>query len=123
MTVTIPEAEAHPAKEVTTSDVVYERAADLLEEFGWCQGYAAVNADECPVVPVSPSVVAFCAIGALTRAAADLNSAAGTKRLCDYLGLPQQGPANQPHPIAKWNDVSGRTRHEVVAALRGAART
>jgi len=91
-------------KKVTESDVL-ERAADLLEEFGWCQGKAG-----------SKEEGEFCMFGALITAQDDVKGPhrgvyKATRCLDDL------GGGN----FIDWNDAPGRTKAEVVAALRAAA--
>lgn len=54
--------------DVTPQEIV-GRAADLLAEFGWCRNTYAINDRGDQVPSRSPDAVAFCAIGALQRAA------------------------------------------------------
>lgn len=107
---------------VTEADVL-NRAADLLEEFGWCQGNCAVDSDGLSLGYYDDGVVAFCVGGAFARAWDDL--AAGecdghkvfskTSLLSPLLGL---GPGREQH----WNDTADRTKAEVVQRLREAAK-
>jgi hypothetical protein len=97
----------HPQKPPTTSDVLH-RAADLLEEWGWKQfDYG------------SKEEGAFCALGAMDEARVDLLGPYWFKRPEAYaperIFRPERG-------IPEWNDTPGRTKAEVVAALREAAR-
>ena len=89
---------------VTESDLLH-RAADLLEEFGWRQMHIGSKAQG-----------AFCALGATNEARRDLDAPEavwkGARRiLAGIVG----------GPVAHWNDTPGRTRTEVVAAIRRAA--
>ena len=94
--------------EVTRRDVLH-RAADLLEEFGWCQGHFAKTVDGRAVSAHSHDAVLFCAVGALAKAARDLSAAAGETNF----GLDTD--------LSAWNDERGRTKAEVVSRLRAAA--
>ena len=95
---------AAPA-EVTAADVL-ERAADLLEEFGWCQDDYGSRREGT-----------LCLFGAFQEARRDF-------------GLPMSGwsedylrPFRAVGILAPiwWNDRPGRTKAEVVAKLREAA--
>jgi hypothetical protein len=106
-------------REVTTADVL-SRAADLLEEFGWCQGAlardengAAIGNAVMPACVVDPHAISFCYEGALRRAAFDFSGDPDGDLYEDawYAG------AGDP----SWNDKPGRTKSEVVTALREAA--
>lgn len=92
-------------REATEADVL-ERAADLLEEFGWCQGYMGSKRDG-----------QFCSLGALIEATNDLGGDFGAVRRA--LGYEDAGSMGRH--IARWNDDAGRTKAEVVAKLREAA--
>lgn len=85
---------------VTRREVLH-RAADLLEEFGWGQGYYGSKKEGW-----------FCAIGAIDAAA-------------DDLGYPNADEATMPMyawgSVTQFNDAPGRTKAEVVARLREAA--
>jgi len=48
---------------------VFTEARRLIKEVGWCQGYMAVDATGMPTGELTENAVAFCAGGALTRAA------------------------------------------------------
>lgn len=88
------------------------RAADLIEERGWCQNHSAIDAAgvEC----VYPEAVAFCAGGAINYVA-DIET---YYTACDLLdkavGMGDLG-------YITWNDDPERTKAEVVARLREAA--
>lgn len=90
---------------VTRKDVLH-RAADLLTEFGWCQGTYGSKVEG-----------AFCAEGAIFQAVLDLYgrgyilNATQWRRVFASLG----------DHLPNWNDAPGRTRAEVVARLREAA--
>jgi hypothetical protein len=88
---------------VTTADVL-NRAADLLEEFGWCQGRAGSKAEGT-----------MCLDRAIGEAEKDLGILLARARttLSEHIGIPL--------PFI-WNDTPGRTKEEVVRALREAAR-
>lgn len=106
MTTTIREPALVPvAPSVVTEADVLRRAADLLEEFGWCQGEYGSKQDE-----------KFCAVGACWEAKRELGL-----DVCgdEYLQWPESalGLADVP----PWNDDPARTKEEVIARIRAAA--
>lgn len=100
--------EAPAVVPVTTRDVLH-RAADLLEEFGWCQ-YDVGGKDR-----------GFCVMGAVMEANRDY----GRDYFQDHAVLGNLVWGDLPRdwggfPI-DWNNAPGRTKAEVVARLREAA--
>ncbi len=97
-----------------TAPEVLEAAADLLEKPGaWTQGAHARNAAGAPMLVGSrPDAVCWCALGALDRMAP-------TNDLWDAT---VQAMKEVVGHVADFNDATGRTQAEVVAALRQAAR-
>ena len=93
-------------REVTAADVL-ERAADLLEEFGWCQGQFG-----------SKGYGSFCAIGAIFEASVDLSNR-NFSALAAPLGY--KDGSDLGASLSRWNDREGRTKEEVVALLRSGA--
>lgn len=105
------EAPKTTPKEVTTADVL-ERAADLLEEFGWAQGHLNIS-----FVKPGP----FCMGTAIQEAARDLAPDRHTE-LVDAIYQPGERAAfGFDGQVATWNDCLGRTKSEVVSLLRQAA--
>lgn len=103
MTTVVREVGVPVVPAVTEADVL-RRAADLLEEFGWCQGdYGSKEAG------------AFCAVGACRQASSDLNF----RR--DEYGLMWPESALELDNVPPWNDDPARTKEEVIARLREAA--
>lgn len=95
-----------PAPTVTRADVL-NRAADLLEEFGWCQGTLGSKAHG-----------EFCILGAAYQAARDLGVTRGYGVYCEgayWVGLDEE-------TAFRWNDDPRRTKPEVVARLRELAK-
>lgn len=90
--------------EVTEQEVL-DRAADLLEEFGWHQGSFARDSNGRSIFPWQPEAQSFCAVGALLRARRDLDG---------------QFPLNDGEmaDLMCWNDQDNRSREAVVLALR-----
>ena len=97
--------------------MVLLEAADYIEWHGWCQDRVE-----------SPGG-AVCALGAICHATNDLvaqrllafsppNILARLKKVIGVARLDESW-----HDIQNWNDAPGRTKEEVVAALRGAARS
>lgn len=121
MTVTILEPTVAPA--VTEADVL-RRAADLLEEFGWCQGDYAKPANGLGPAglsdPCDQTVQAFCMAGAYYRAACDLGRSVTHPGDCEKQ-LRHLVPDQWRGSISLWNDESTRTKAEVVQRLREAA--
>ena len=118
----------------TTSKELIKEAAKSLEE-GWCQRQYAelTNGDETDADNVD--AVAWCAEGALWKAAETLLPNLRTEqcdavteavgRLTGMLDCPEPAsrdiPLGQPILFAKlneWNDAEGRTQQEVVDLFR-----
>jgi hypothetical protein len=88
---------------------VLTRAADLLEERGWCQGELTNDQGQ------------HCALGAIVEVAG--GESAVREHLQFYRGiLPRIEDIIGEPDLLLWNDESGRTPAEVVAVLRAAAR-
>jgi hypothetical protein len=103
--------EAPVTQTVTTADVL-NRAADLLEEFGWRQESTGSRQDG-----------SMCAVGAIYEASEDFGFPAFSetaRQACAIDGFPDE---LEMWPLAVWNDEPGRTKAEVVARLREAARS
>ncbi len=86
------------------------KAADIIVEKGWCQGTASNKEGN------------VCAIGALTWATYELFGPGGLAEDCKYY-LPAVNRLCMKindSSIPCWNDAPGRTKQEVVAALRSA---
>ena len=85
---------------------VLDAAADYIEGYGWCQ------------YKLEDGRGRACLMGALLRVWSDEtieHRYAVLDRLAGLLG-------RSVNSIALWNDAPGRTKEEVIAALRGAAR-
>lgn len=96
-----------PVVSPSVADVL-RRAADLLEEFGWCQAESMVVKDGF--------VVAYCAGRAYLQAHRDLGTGRDTNEGWDDL-RPLLGLGDET--VSSWNLRS--SREEVVARLRAAA--
>lgn len=95
-----------------TASEVFRRAADYLEKHGWLQDDFGEIGGPCCVVGAMQAVKGH-APGAPHRG----DERWGVKREVDVLSRYLD---TNPEP---WNDRNGRTKDEVVAALRKAART
>lgn len=117
-----------PPREVTTSDVLH-RAADLIEEFGWCKSVAARDSEGAKVSPLSNRAISFCLAGAITRAAADLGYEGSAGYPYDNELAPDYQLADKVwggHCLdlatASWNfNDKAASKAEVVNALRSKA--
>ena len=87
-------------------------AADLIEQKGWTQGAMALDAAGTPTKALSPDAVCYCTLGALAKAAGGHERVEG--RLVSTLAKQLK-----VYSIVDWNDTPGRTKEEVIAALRG----
>jgi len=84
-------------------------AADYIERLGWCQGVHENGQGEVCAM----GAICHCYRGGdLTRRRQNGDLVA-IHRLQNYVG---------PSYVGDWNDASGRTKDQVVAALRAAAR-
>ena len=94
------------APQVTEADLLLH-AADLLEEFGWCQGHIG-----------SKELGYFCAVGALIAAGNDLGVTFldFVRPVIESFGRPERDV--DQWPLATWNDEPDRTKSEVVTKLR-----
>lgn len=114
--------ETRTAEPVTVADVL-TRAADLLEEFGWCKFRPAE--DDCgkPTHVMASTARGFCLLGAICRAEIEYGSRKSYGG--DWDRFPLGDVAHRWRPIIGvadfWNDDPGRTKAEVVAKLREAA--
>lgn len=85
---------------ITTSEFL-RRAADVLEEDGWCQGRGTDGQGR------------HCAVGAMCSVAVDHGQATSVHL------LPLR--ARLEGPLSDWNDEPGRTKEEVLALFRNTA--
>ena len=100
--------------ELTVSDVLL-RAADLIEERGWCQWIQEERDGS------------LCIAGAIAVASGGIASSRATmgsngplywpavQRFCEFVGEPNPGPA-------RWNNAPERIKSQVLTALREAAK-
>ena len=110
---------------MTKADIA-DRAADIIETDGWTQHRSTYRGRRC-------------LLAALGEAAAQILSPAATRRqvtvmgdlyedIADHLDLHGHrqlgvGVVNVAGPVlVDWNDTDGRTRYEVIDALRGTAK-
>ena len=85
------------------------KAIDVLNQFGWCQG-KAVNADG-----------EYCLLGAVYVARYNQEPPSGPIHQSDWGEIFQIMKPYTDKYIADWNDEAGRTKADVIAALRAAA--
>lgn len=97
-----------PEERKPTKCDLLHRAADLLEEFDWCRVSWGSKAEG-----------RFCAHGALMAATADYGLGfSGDGPYAEAMRAWQQRTGGG---VLAWNDAPGRTKTEVIAALREAA--
>lgn len=94
---------------------IRDDAATLLETVGWCQGVFRKVGDK--------GVEAYCMIGACREAAGyyayDYDAAyADAAVAADLAAHAAHADASDAADAARWNDTPGRTKEEVIAALR-----
>lgn len=95
------------------------KAALILGENGWVQGsYGPDRGDPHCVLGALNEAAGRAPVGLLTGP-----TLAAANTLLDHLGLPLPSgdAADVDGAVADWNDQTGRTAAEVIAALRGAA--
>lgn len=78
-------------------------AADCIEKHGWVQGQ------------IGHPQVGFCLSGAIIEVSHDRDMQKAADAVKAHLRCP---PSDHFGPVVKWNDAPGRTKEEVVAALR-----
>ena len=103
------------------SETLY-KAAEHIEAHGWYQGYYWPHPKdriEPPYVQGDPC----CALGAIAvvEDSDPMYDTDAMKELADYLGIGVGLILGKSAGVADWNDTAGRTKEEVLAALRGAA--
>ena len=86
-------------------------AADKIERLGWWQ----VNIDWQVGIDIDTHNGGYCALTAISVVTTYTTFERAQKRLAQYLRL-RQGTS-----IPRWNDAPGRTKEEVITALRNAA--
>jgi hypothetical protein len=84
-------------------------AADALEQHGWIQGALQTNRGRCVLG----------AIGANWGLTTDADKCDAAAKFLAHINLLSQ---DDPWGLAAWNDEPGRTKGEVVTALREAAK-
>lgn len=83
---------------------IRDKAADLIEQKGWCQHAPAQNADGEDVPWNSPDAAAYCLLGAMSVAYGGFVSS----RMLGFRFA----------TFSRWNDAPQRTAADVVAFLR-----
>lgn len=92
---------------------ILNRAADIIEQAGWTQGALALDDAGRPTGSLSPIAACYCTIGAIQKAAS------GHKRVIEHADAALRTHLGIQDTVM-WNDKAGRTKEEVIAALRGA---
>jgi len=101
-----------------------ERAADLLETVGWVTGiamqYGYKESDPVRLL----QVVGYCASGAVVKAASNSveYQAAMAALSCKIRQGMQFVATTSRDTVVAWNDARGRTKSEVIDAMRHAAK-
>ena len=109
-----------PAKiETVTRRDVLHRAADLIEEFGWCQGTGGMPFEPNTGLSEAKHKGAFCFLGSIAQAVYDLKGERISYDAVEYLGHDCFSDASTL--CWQWNDAPGRSYREVVERLRCAA--
>ena len=108
------------------AEAVLLSAADLLDREGaWTQAFVARDAEGWEIDPYNNSAVQWSAVGAIAHVTGIAGYwLAGEARCLLVHTIASDGydvPRSVPDVIKRWNDTRGRTREEVVAALRRAA--
>lgn len=103
---------------MTAQQDVLRKAAELIEKFGWTQGTLARAEMGNPCGELSPFATCFCAIGAVRRAT---HLVAGSSREVFHRAIGLFCDAVETNNVPRWNDTAGRTKEEVIDALRRAA--
>lgn len=109
---------------ITAKNVLIE-AINLLETKGWTQDEFARDINGVGVGSLSKSATCYCTIGAInaaTSALVERNTGWDEERRAD-LRLNAKRAVRQviQGGIAMWNDTEGRTKDEVIEALKQAA--
>jgi hypothetical protein len=99
-----------------TPEEILAGAANILEQKGWLQCAWEDYDGRC------------CLLGALAKAGC-LQSDEGKKHWCrlkhavaQEVGVPDEGPGGHYDSLIDWNNEPGRTKEEVITALRNAKR-
>jgi hypothetical protein len=96
---------------------ILSAAADLLEQNGWCQGAEARGPVGEETIRLDPRARSWCIVGSTGRAAWEMGLGLQQSARCDRFLAEVIGTQD----ITAWNDVHGRTKDEVIAALRTAS--
>jgi len=112
-----------PEKQLTKQGQVLERAARIIEEYGWTQWCFARDDEGRELSWDDERATSFCALGALNKAISDgpefeFTDVGSGRGLWERLAA---AAGTYPELISVWNDQPGRRKEQVVAALREAA--
>lgn len=99
-----------------TPQEILAKAADLIEATGWVQEHCAVDSHGWGIGLHSEEAVAFCMLGAIRKVIGE------DKHLRIEIGPLRMFEACFKESMPGWNDEPGRTKVEVVQALRLVAR-
>lgn len=117
---TEPSGDAGVVARPDTPAAVLRAAADLIEPEGaWTQGVFARDATGKQTSALSAEATCWCTWGAVAHVCGRTRYSWSPefRALLKVLRL----PIDDPGRVALWNDATGRTQAEVVAALRKAA--
>lgn len=103
-----------------TPQEILLKAADILETTNITRGCLARDIRGMQTDPTSREAVCFCVIGLVRKVVGTFDGS--TKE--DPLAVPLRLLARRLHVVSltEWNDEPGRTKEEVIAGLRAAAR-
>lgn len=86
------------------------KPSEILEQYGWTQGYFARDKSGMTMPSMSPYATCFCAVGAIKRS--DFPTGSSLDVLREHIG------AASVEDVYRWNDAPGRTKDEVIAVLK-----
>lgn len=105
---------------------IIQNAIQRIEQQGWCQGRLRVIKPDVADPPGTKSG-AVCLLGSLREAAFDGSVMADPRlpQYQDYIAATHEVAhviGKQPQYLSMWNDLPGRTKEEVLAALKAAVK-
>lgn len=103
---------------MTVQQDVLKKAAEFIEAFGWTQGTMARTEMGNSCGPNCALATCFCTVGAIKRAIFLL---AGNSPEVFHRAIGLFCDAVETNNVPRWNDTPGRTKEEVIDALRRAA--
>ena len=96
---------------------VLREAKCRIVEIGWCQGASARDRDGIPVIESRMPPAAYCLRRALGPNGFGVVEFEAQDLLIRALNLDPLNQFDRVGGIVSWNDATGRTREQVVAAL------